>query len=222
MSLFDKLLKKLKKDQPNTNDNDKSKIGNSFKDIIFDWFNTNNDSVENFVSEFLDPCIAVYSKNANNKHYLENYPDKAYESYFNRHAIIYLAAKYPDNDWFKKLFNFLMNKENREAYSIKDAIRKSSYLHTFKDESPELINTLIAGEVIIKCYHALYDNRDSNISYLSSIPYQITSALNVKLESAFEKIIRYINLQETEGVLYIISNSISNYSIEIRKENTCL
>ena len=214
MSLFDKLLKKLKKDQPNTNDNDKSKIGNSFKDIIFDWFNTNNDSVENFVSEFLDPCIAVYSKDANNKHYLENYPDKAYESYFNRHAIIYLAAKYPDNDWFKKLFNFLMNKENREAYSIKDAIRKNSYLHTFIDESPELINTLIAGEVIIKCYHALYDNRDSNISYLSSIPYQITSALNVKLESAFEKIIRYINLQETEGVLYIISNSISNYSIE--------
>ena len=101
------LLERLKKRLQGTEEESTADI--KLKDILFDWFNGNNDSVESFDKLFLGPCMEVYSKNERTKKYIEDYPDKAYEHYFDQHAILYLAAKYPDNERFKSLLDYLLD-----------------------------------------------------------------------------------------------------------------
>lgn len=132
MGLLDKLFKKLQRteDKP-------IQVDITLKNILFDWFNENDDKVESFIKDFLEPCIEVYSKNEHTRKYIEDYPEQAQEQYFNQHAIFYLAANYPDNRRFKVLMDYLMDKEN-QAYSIRDSIRNAPMQHQFKPEATHL------------------------------------------------------------------------------------
>ena len=202
MSLLNKLLKKLQRTEEKPIEADIE-----LKDILFDWFNDNNDKIESFNKEFLEPCIEVYKKNEHTKKYIEDYPDKSFEQYFNQHAILYLAAKYPDNKRFKILLDYLMDKEN-QAYSIRDSIRNAPSQHQFKPESNHLWDILKSGNTIIKIYHAIYDNRDQNISYISSLPSNIMSLTTEGNENIFSSVIDYFNKQTFEDKLYVLTNAI--------------
>ena len=202
MSLLNKLLKKLQRTEEKPVEADIE-----LKDILFDWFNDNNDKIESFNKEFLEPCIEVYKKNEHTKKYIEDYPDKSFEQYFNQHAILYLSAKYPDNRRFKILLDYLMDKEN-QAYSIRDSIRNAPSQFQFKSESNLLWDILKTGNTIIKIYHAIYDNRDQNISYISSLPSYIMSLTTEGNESIFSSVIEYFNKQTFEDKLYVLTNAI--------------
>ena len=208
MGLLDRLLNKLQRKEEKPVEADVN-----LKDILFDWFNANNDKIEIFNREFLEPCIEVYKKNEHTQKYITDYPEESFEQYFNQHAILYLAANYPDNVRFKTLFDYLMENEN-QAYSIKDSIRNAPSQHQFKPDSIHLWDILKSGNIIIKIYHAIYDKRDQNISYLSAIPNYIKYIAIEESEHIFSKVIDYFKKQTFEDKLYVLSNAIPSHGLE--------
>ncbi len=107
MGLLKQLLQRLQRTNTTTNDEGDNQA--NLKDILFDWFNENNDSVSNFVHTFLEPCIAIYSADERTKKYLKDYPEKAYEDYFDQHAI--LCYYDTPQEWILKITNSAI--ENR-------------------------------------------------------------------------------------------------------------
>jgi hypothetical protein len=202
MSLLDKLLKKLQRTEEGP-----SEVDFELKDILFDWFNDNNDTIKSFYKNFLEPCIEVYKKNERTKKYIEDYPEKAIEHYFNQHAILYLAANYPDNTRFKILLDYLLSNKN-QAYAIKDSIINVPSQYQFQQEETHLWDVLKTGNTIIKIYHAIYDMRDYNISYMSSMSSYLRFLTIDRSENIFKKVIAYFNQQNFSDKLHVLIDAI--------------
>jgi len=204
MSLLDQLFQRLGLARETEEDNRLTII--KLKDLLFDWFNHNSVKIDVFKDEFLEPCIAEYRKNENtNSHYLNN-PDKTYEAYFDSHAILYLAAKYPDNERFEFLFDFMLEKENF-AYSLRSSL--TSYYNNNKlKERPDLWQVLKAGSEILKAYHATLDTRDANFSSYFGFSSSITSLLKEEHQEAFTLVSDYLADLDFENDVLIYSNAL--------------
>ena len=212
MGLLEKLLHKLKRKDDNA-----EQAHEVVMDILFDWFNENNDSVETFVKEFLHPCINVYAKNKNTKAHLDAYPDKAFEQYFIYHAIFYLAANYPNQQKFKALLDYLTDKENR-AYTIINSIRNAPSQYQFNQDFTHLWNVLMTGNSILKIYHAIHDKRDANLSYISALHGTLKNLSRKEHKEIFSRVFDYFKLQEFEDKLFVLSNSLPSGDLEINDQ----
>lgn len=207
MSLLERLKNRLQRTEEKPKE-----VDTGLKDILFDWLNSNNDSVESFRKAFLEPCIQFYLRNEQTQKYFEDYPEKAYEQYFDQHAILYLAAKYPDNKRFKSLLDYLMDKNNR-AYVLRDSLRSVPPLYKFKPESSSLWEVLQAGNTNLKIYHAIYDKRDQNISYMASLPGFLKPLMRYGGEGVFSTVVKYFNQQDFEDRLYVLSAAIPAFNL---------
>lgn len=203
MGLLDRLLSKLRRTEHQS-----PEAHAGLTDIIFDWFRDNNDSVDTFTEKFLRPCIQIYSLNEHTKKHIDTYPNYAYQEYFFQHALFYLAAKYPDNQRFKKLFDYLLDKKN-QAYSISSSINNTPSRFDFPPGTEHFWQTLKTGNQIIKFYHAIHDERNPNISYLSMIPSCFINLLKPESKEIFTPVMAYFNQQEFEEKLLVLTNTVS-------------
>ena len=211
MSLLDKLFLRLGLVKENAEDNLLTKI--KLKDILFDWFNQKGVDVEIFKSDFLDPCVAEYRKDKRmNSHYKLN-PEKAYDGYFDSYAILYLAAKHPDNEWFELLFDFMLERKNY-AYDLRRSL-SDHYSNRDLKERPDLWQVIKGGSEILKAYHATLDTRDPNFSSLFGIPSSIRGLLTEEHQGAFNLVMDYLSDLTFENKLFLFSNALpSTYDKE--------
>ena len=206
MGLLDKLFKRLQREEKSEQESEEENV--AFKDIIFDWFNENNDSVEGFIQEFLHPCIDRYKQLEHKKKYFESQPEEAFETNFNSHSILYLAGKYPSNRRFKLLFDYVMDKSNN-AYHLKEAIRMWVRRNEFDESTMKFFNVLQAGRINCQLYHAVYDQRDSNISSIVSLPANVMPILRADHRAVFEMVFPYIKEQAFSEKLYVLSGCLA-------------
>ncbi len=206
MGLLDRLLKRLQRTEKTPEEIQSGNI--ALKDILFDWFNANGERLDTFVHSFLNSCIEFYKNDERQKRFLERQPEQAYDHYFNQHAILYLAAKYPDNKRFRLLFDHLMD-GGGDTYALKDSLRRLNHtMMLFLKEDKSHWETLMTGDGILKAYHAIYDQRDPHISYLSEMPSILKRLLRPEYAGILESVTGYIAEQDFEDKLYVFNNSL--------------
>ena len=219
MSLLDKLFKRLGLAKESATDNMLTKI--ELKDILFDWFNHNGVKIEDFKSEFLEPCIEEYRKNERTNSYYLSSPEKAYDEYFDSHAVLYLAAKYPDNEWFELLFDFMIEKEY-SVYDLKSALT-GFYSNSILRERPELWNILKGGSEILKAYHATQDGRDVNFSSIYGFSASIWVLMTEEHKGVFNIVMDYLADLKFENKAIFFSNALpSSYDKESYPESSII
>lgn len=201
MGLFDKIF--------NNKRNQENNIGKSndpleINDLVFDWFKEHEMAFDEFEGGFYNPTITAIKQDERKKWYFENKNEEANATYFIALSITYLSAKATNNNYLKKFFDYLFDK-NTSTYELKELLSRSS-LEEYFSGNQDQYETYLVGSNIIKIYHAIHYKKDANFSYLLGSKDFLGRRKFIADDPVFKKIFNYINEQDfDEKPFYILA-----------------
>ncbi|MDB5252784.1 MAG: hypothetical protein JWP27_1953 [Flaviaesturariibacter sp.] len=195
MTIFDRLFR-------NQSPKHGSPGAGPITDLVLDWLAAADIPVALFESETLSPLLELSKADAYIAREYEEQPEGLMHRFFHGAAILLAASRHPDPLFFRKLFEVLNPEGNYPAglHEVRAFVLESFAIPRFAPESA-VRRPLLLGQDILKCYHAIHERRDQNISTLTTISHLLAEE---KFRGAELPLLAYVRRQRFPEKAYVL------------------